>query len=118
MWSHLFKFKDRFVRGQSANTRARNAISTVQARVDASAQEYRAARAALLSLGTLLGKINWQDQLLPLAEADKREIAQGEAGESEGRKKLSWIWKTPGVIGTDENAGLRDSKSAQICDCT
>lgn len=61
--SHLYKFKDRFVRGQRANTRARNAIDSVQARIDASANEYRAAHAALSSLCLLLGHIGWQDKL-------------------------------------------------------
>ena len=57
MHAHLFKFKDRFICGQSANTHARNAIATIQAHIDASGDEYQAAHAALLSLGTLAEKI-------------------------------------------------------------
>jgi len=40
MCAHLFKFKDRFIHGQSANTRACNAIATVQAHIDANGDEY------------------------------------------------------------------------------
>ena len=54
---HLYKFKDRFIRGQSANTHARNAIATIQARINASGDEYRATHAALLSLGALLRQL-------------------------------------------------------------
>jgi hypothetical protein len=100
MHAHLFKFKNQFVRGQSANTRARNAIATVQARVDASGDEYRAAHTALSSLGVLLGKLGWQTRFLPLTDADKRELTEAEPGMSEGKRKLSWIWKTTDVTGS------------------
>ncbi|KAF8151299.1 hypothetical protein B0H34DRAFT_709445 [Crassisporium funariophilum] len=100
--SYLFKFKDQNVRGQHANTRARNAIATVQARIDACAEEYRAAHTALLSLGTLLGRVGWQDQLRPLAAEDIRQIS-GEDGVGQGSQHLSWIWKTRGVAGMGEN---------------
>ncbi|RDB30549.1 hypothetical protein Hypma_007025 [Hypsizygus marmoreus] len=102
--SHLFKFKDRFVRGQHANTWARNAIATVQARIDACAEEYRASYGALVSLGVILKKVGWQQQLLPLAQADIREISEGEEGDSEGRRRLSWIWRTMGVAGIEGSA--------------
>jgi hypothetical protein len=119
MHAHLYKFKDRFVRGQSANTRARNAIATVQARVDASGDEYRAAHTALLSLGTSLGKIGWQTKFLPLTDADKRELTEAERGVSEGTRKLSWIWKTTNVTGTivdmESNEELRDSLRVEWC---
>jgi hypothetical protein len=113
--SYLFRFKDRFVRGQTANTRAQSAISTVQARIDVHVKDYRAAHAALLSLGQLLAKIGWQDGLRPLADADVREITEGEEGESEGRRRLSWIWKTIAVGGLEENEELRDGLRIEWC---
>ncbi|RDB15508.1 hypothetical protein Hypma_004165 [Hypsizygus marmoreus] len=114
--SHLFKFKDRFVRGQHANTRARNAIATVQARVDACAEDYRAAHTALVALGTVLDKVGWQHQLLPLLAADIREISEGEDGDSEGRRRMSWIWKTMGVAGINENDdNFRDALRVEWC---
>jgi len=100
MHAHLFKFKNKFVRGQSANTKARNALATIQAHVDASGDKYQAAHAALLSLGALLGKLSWQTRFLPLTDADKRELTEAEPGVSEGKQKLSWIWKTTNVTGS------------------
>ncbi|KAG6818228.1 hypothetical protein H0H93_006665 [Arthromyces matolae] len=109
--SHLYKFKDRFVRGQHANTRARGALDTVQARITAAADEYRAAYSALTSLGTLLGDSSWQQSLLPLDTSDLRELSEAEnESVSEGRRKISWIWKTLGVVGDDNSDTLRDGQ--------
>ncbi|KAF8871980.1 hypothetical protein BD779DRAFT_1453348 [Infundibulicybe gibba] len=112
--SHLFKFKDRFIRGQAANTRARNSIDLIQARVDVSGEEYRAARSALVSLGGLLGKVGWQEKLPILADSDKREISEGEFGISDGKQKLSWIWKSLEVAGGKDDS-LRDALRIEWC---
>ncbi|KAG6895762.1 hypothetical protein C0992_012803 [Termitomyces sp. T32_za158] len=115
--SHLYKFKDRFIRGQHANTRARGAIETVQARIQAAADEYRAAYKALNSLSTLLGEASWRTQLLPLDPADIRKMSEADNDHmSEGRRKVSWIWKTLGVINerTDSDQ-LRDALRIEWC---
>lgn len=39
--SHLYNFKDRFVRGQRPNTRARSVINTCQDKIDADVAAYR-----------------------------------------------------------------------------
>jgi hypothetical protein len=113
--SYLYHFKDHYVRGQTTNTRARTAIATVQARINANAETYRAAHAALLSLGLLLGKVGWQTKLQPLADADVHEISEGEGGYSEGKRRLSWIWKTLGVVGMEENEELCDALRVEWC---
>ena len=92
--AYLFKFKDRFVRGQGANTRARNAISGVQGRIDAAGKEYRTAYEALESLSSILLQVHWRDELLPLMPEDIRDLSEGKEGESEGRRTISWIWRT------------------------
>jgi len=92
--AYLFKFKDRFVRGQGANTRARNAISGVQGRIDTAATEYRTAYEALESLSSILLQVHWRDELLPLMPEDIRDLSEGKEGESEGRRTISWIWRT------------------------
>jgi hypothetical protein len=68
--SYLFWFKDCFVRGQTTNTQAWSAMSTVQAHIDVHTKDYQAVHAVLLSLGQLLAKIGWQDGLRPLADTD------------------------------------------------
>ncbi|KAJ3502874.1 hypothetical protein NLJ89_g8690 [Agrocybe chaxingu] len=92
--AYLYQFKDRFVRGQAANTRARNTISTIDAKIEAATQEYRAAYEALVALGAILFKSSWTSELLPLKDEDIRDLSEGKAGQSAGKRTISWIWKT------------------------
>jgi len=114
--AHLYKFKDRFVRGQGANTRARNAISGAQGRIDAAAAEYRAAYDALLSLGSILLEFGWKAELLPLLPGDIRDLSEAASGESEGRRTMSWIWRTTPAegAGIDAEGYLRESKCSDF----
>lgn len=110
--AHVFKFKDHFVRGQGANTRARDSLSTIQATIDSNRDTYRTARSALVPLGDALGHSCWEHKLPPLMDSDVRGISDGEDGQSEGKKQLSWIWKVMGVIGKDDgDLHLRDCES-------
>jgi hypothetical protein len=109
--THIYKCKDRFTRGQAANTRALNKIETTNAKIHSSRDKYRAARSALLSLSGTLGMAGWQSQLPILSDIDVRGISEGEEGDSDGRKKLSWIWKVMGVVGgEDGDLHLRECK--------
>ncbi|RXW22164.1 hypothetical protein EST38_g3695 [Candolleomyces aberdarensis] len=89
----LYDVKDRWLRGQGANTRALNAIATVQARIASARDEYRQARAALLALADLLGHMKVDQEFLPLEEKDIRSMVEAEPGQGETRRKLSWIWR-------------------------
>lgn len=107
--THVYKFKDQFTRGQAANTRALNMITTINTKINSNCDKYRAARIALVSLSNMLGEINWQSQLPILANCDVRSVSEGEEGNSEGRKTISWIWKVMGVVGEEEgDLHLRD----------
>lgn len=111
MRAHLHRFKRQNVRGQGANTRARNAIAVVQARIDAAAKEYRVSQAALVSLAALLGKVGWCNILKPLEDSDIRELTEGEDGDSEGTRRISWIWKTfNGEANIESDENLRDGE--------
>jgi hypothetical protein len=68
-----------------------------------------------VSLAPLLGKTGWEGQLQPLEDADKREIAEAEGGVSEGKRTLSWIWKTIGVVGAKDDGVLHDSLRVEWC---
>ncbi|KAF8837724.1 hypothetical protein BDN67DRAFT_865832, partial [Paxillus ammoniavirescens] len=48
--SYVLKYKDRNLRGQGANTRARNTLKGIGARIDAAANRYRNAHEALVVL--------------------------------------------------------------------
>lgn len=111
--AYLYKFKDRFVRGQGANTRARNAINGVQAKIDATAAEYRVAYGALLLLSPKVFEFGWKDDLLPLKDEDIRDLSEGKADrlgkkQSEGRRTMSWIWKTVPADDLENDDFLRE----------
>ncbi|KAJ2921594.1 hypothetical protein H1R20_g15500, partial [Candolleomyces eurysporus] len=89
----LYDVKDRWLRGQGANTRALNAIATVQARIAVARDEYRQARTALLSLADLLGHDKVDQEFLPLEDQDIRSMTEAEPGQGETRRRLSWIWR-------------------------
>ncbi|RXW13753.1 hypothetical protein EST38_g12102 [Candolleomyces aberdarensis] len=89
----LYDVKDRWLRGQGANTHALNAIATVQARIAAARDKYRQARIALLALADLLGHTKVDQEFLPLEEKDIRSMVEAEPGQGETRRKLSWIWR-------------------------
>jgi hypothetical protein len=112
--AYLYKFKDRFVRGQGANTRARNAINVVQAKIDAAAAEYRVAYGALLSLSSQVFDFSWKNELLQLKDEDIRDLSEGKEDrrgktQSEGRRTVSWIWKTVPADDLENDAFLRES---------
>ncbi|KAF8870221.1 hypothetical protein BD779DRAFT_1614195 [Infundibulicybe gibba] len=88
--SHLFKFKDRFIRGQAATL--------------AHAIEYRAARSALVSLG---------GEIAILADSDKREISEGEFGISDGKQNYHGYGRVGGGWGKDDS--LRDALRIEWC---
>ena len=112
--AYLYKFKDRFVRGQGANTRARNAINSVQAKIDAAAAEYRVAYGALLLLSSHVPDFGWKNELLPLKDEDIRDLSEGKAQQlgkkqSEGRRTISWIWKVVPADDLENDDFLRES---------
>lgn len=102
----LYHYKDRFDRGQSAMTRSMHLLDKIKDRVAAACLRYRVARHALCVLAPrLLKGIGWETHLKPLEVADVRGLSVGDMGDSEGRRKLSWIWTAHGVAaeaGDDE----------------
>jgi hypothetical protein len=105
----MYKYKDKNVVGQRASTRCQNMIDSVQEKVKASATKYRTARAALVRLSSRRGDYEgWRARLFPLDEEDIRPLKEGEEGESEGSRTLSWIWKVVGVGGDSDDEGLQE----------
>lgn len=91
--SYMLRFKDRFLRGQGANTQACNCLKSVNAKIDSSVAKYRSAHGALLTLSPLLGKVGWKNSLRPLKNQDIRAMTEGTNDRpTEGRRRLSWIW--------------------------
>lgn len=117
--SYMLRFKDRFLRGQGANTRARNSLKAVDAKISASAAKYRAAHSALLALSSLLRKVGWKNTLRPLEAHDIRPMTDGTDDlPSEGRRRLSWIWLVCGYgegdTENDGDEGLQNGKLVHL----
>ncbi|KAG1787941.1 uncharacterized protein HD556DRAFT_1538926 [Suillus plorans] len=108
----VLKYKDRNLRGQGANTRARSTLKTIDARIEAAASRYEGAHKALVILGGLLNVSGWQSSLRPLNRKDIRSMSDLLWGESEGRRKLSWIWNMRGAGGSekDDSGALEDMR--------
>ncbi|KAI0702783.1 hypothetical protein C8T65DRAFT_579081 [Cerioporus squamosus] len=120
---HLYQIKDRWVRGQGANTRAMNSITGVQYKIDMAAQRYRTAHTVLTALSPRLHKdaLNWRRTLRFLEDADLRHVSE-EDDTTESTRTMSWIWKqTPSAediagIGWERAQGhLQDSLRVEWC---
>ncbi|KAK7049165.1 CxC2 domain-containing protein [Favolaschia claudopus] len=123
--THLYKYKDRWVRGVKSNTRIGTKIEGVEERVRRVSERYRGARRALEGLGRRLDRQEWQKTLRPLKPEDVRGMPralfsdperkklmmrkglqarkQADAARRQARARMSWIWLRPGV--EDEDAG-------------
>lgn len=100
----VLKYKDRNLRGQGANTRAHNTVKAIESRLNAAANRYNDAHQALVKLAPFLKETGWNSILRPLARQDIRGLMDLLWGETEGTRKLSWIWTMGGMVAneTDE----------------
>lgn len=96
--THLLQRKDKYSRGVRHNTRANTAINKCQAKVNRAAEKYRRSRDAMLALSNPLILPDWVDTLPVLKTEDVRGLSEALMGESEGKRRPSWIW-TMGVLG-------------------
>ncbi|KAJ6487385.1 hypothetical protein C8R47DRAFT_1177491 [Mycena vitilis] len=114
--------------GVKRKTRAETRVRGLQGRIDQTAEDYRAARAALVSLSVLLKRAEWEVHLKVLTTADVRgrpnaqfgdatrqrggrkkkrvltpeETARQTAMDAEAKMPMSWIWLAQGA-GDDED---------------
>lgn len=134
--THEYKYKDSALRGVKAMTRSGTRIKGIDGRIERAAEQYRAARSALVSLGSILGRQDWQQHLRPLNASDIRGRSRPSFGDEErqrgGKKKkarldpeaeerlaaeagpLSWIWVSQG--GSAEDEELVDNEGTHTSD--
>ncbi|KAJ7077348.1 hypothetical protein C8R44DRAFT_655086 [Mycena epipterygia] len=124
--TYQYKTKDRHIYGVAAQTRARTTIEVLDERLWREAEEYRAARRAMVSLGALLKEDAWKLVLKELPPADVRGMPTSLFADKERKKKkrkdttvpaeppppreMSWIWRTgitSATAGAATNEGLR-----------
>ncbi|KAG1784916.1 uncharacterized protein HD556DRAFT_1435299 [Suillus plorans] len=108
--SHIYKFKDKNLRGQAASTRAQNLIARVKAKKDAAVARYRCARQAIESLSCRLDEMGWEATLRPLRHEDIRPMGNFTGDRTQGTGTISWIWLT-----TDVDTSPSENESVQDC---
>lgn len=116
MRSRLLQYKRLNARHQGATTRARDALSSVDKKIQLLAAKYNAARDALMSL---VGRnADWEGtysrRYLPLRKEDIRALEDDDPatarkkkkmrkeGPAEGRRLVSWIWRGIGAADSDD----------------
>ncbi|KAJ6452905.1 hypothetical protein DFH09DRAFT_1351463 [Mycena vulgaris] len=117
--SHLYQMKDAYSRVVRENMRSGSKIELCDDRIRRTTAQYRVARLALVVLGRVLGRNEWEVTLKPLLDADVRGMPHAQFGDPQrqrggqgrkaktGRKRrrpskkariakapavLSWIW--------------------------
>lgn len=103
----VLKYKDRNLCRQGANTRARNTVKAIESRINAAMNRYNDAHRALVKLAPFLKETGWNSILHPLAQQDIRGLMDLLWGETEGTRKLSWIWTMGGIVANEtDDVGL------------
>ncbi|KAJ7732706.1 hypothetical protein B0H16DRAFT_1732692 [Mycena metata] len=107
--THVYQLKDEHARGVRANMRSQDKIASLNEQTQRSAQQYRAARLALVSLGAVLKRHDWERTLRELKADDVQGLPQSAFHDPERKKRkkrrrqkkveraASWIWVTPGA---------------------
>ncbi|KAJ7772385.1 hypothetical protein B0H16DRAFT_1305461, partial [Mycena metata] len=107
--THVYQLKDEHDRGVRANMRSQDKIASLNDQTQRSAQQYRAARTALVSLGGMLQHHEWKRTLLELKADNVRGLPQSTFHDPERKKRkkrrrqravlrpASWIWTTTGA---------------------
>jgi hypothetical protein len=138
--AHEYIYRDG-VHGTKAKLRSGSRTDAIQLRIDSSAAEYRTARAALVKLGAILKRSEWQRHLRPLLAEDVRgrprttfgdpeqqrgggkkkkraqppvtglEDALAAEIQAEAKKEMSWIWYSEGKTGKLEEVVKSERKS-------
>ncbi|KAJ7044257.1 hypothetical protein C8F04DRAFT_1250200 [Mycena alexandri] len=84
--THQYNYQDAAVHGVKGKTRSATKIQGIDARIHRAEEEYRAAYAALLSLGRLLNRAEWQLHLKVLRAEDVRPRPQQLFGDEERQR--------------------------------
>jgi hypothetical protein len=109
--SHMYKFKDKNLRGQASSTRAQNLIGRVEAKKDAAVEKYKRARQAMASLSRWLDKMGWEERFRALKYEDIRPMGDFAGGHTQGTGTISWIW-----LVTDGDSSLSENERVQDCE--
>ncbi|KAM6489208.1 hypothetical protein JOM56_015378 [Amanita muscaria] len=99
----LYRSKQQYGTGQRHHTRSIVLIKNVQEKLDRAVERYRETHVKLVILSNHLTKVGWDDTLQPLQDEDIRAPDEDDSI-SEGRRMLTWIWRTRSVGKSDSAA--------------
>lgn len=99
--SHLYNSKARYSHGVRLHTQSMKILKTVETNIKQITKTYRLIRTSMEMLSSVLLKVSWENIFRPLLDSDIAGLSSMDDTGSEGRKRLSWIWK---VHSTGENA--------------
>ena len=103
MRSMMWNSKERHMRGQQQQTRSQTLLEGVGRRIRAAAEKYRRIREAMVSLAIPLHESSWEKVFLPLDKSDIVGLtSMDKTNQSEGRRKLTWIWNVQGMDITED----------------
>lgn len=122
--ARILNYKSVHVRHQAQNTRSRNLLNRINAKIDAIAAKYRRAFTALQALDTC-GESEWRSEFLELRKQDIRCLSQAELPDAptqeraeelhtrtllngatpEGNRTVSWIWRGSLKTSSEDQAG-------------
>ena len=126
-------FRNRNIRGQNPNTRAKDTLDRLEDKTKSLAIKYRTARKALLEL---LGPGSWENSLRKLKNGDlttpdgmeisiedpndpfkpdgrersKKQRTAEKLGLGQGKKVVSWIWTSAQAIGDGSDEVLHEGR--------
>ena len=120
MRSMMWNSKERHMHGQKQQTRSQMLFEGVGRRIHAAAEKYRRIRKALVALAVPLHETSWEKVFLPLEKSDIIGLSSmDDTDQSEGRKKLTWIWNVQGMdIIDDKKIHTGQYISTRIAYCT
>ena len=89
--------------GQWQQTWSQTLLEGVERWICAAADKYRRIHEALIALAAPLCETSWEKVYLPLEKSDIVGLtSMSEMDQSEGREKLTWIWKVQGMDISDD----------------
>ncbi|KAF8191761.1 hypothetical protein BJ912DRAFT_1021968 [Pholiota molesta] len=112
--SHMWKSKHRHSVGQKMNTRSHQLLSDVEAKIQNTVSTYRTNYRAIEILSKPLLETEWKDSLRPLEDSDVVGLTSMDISGSEGRKRLSWIWKAQGT-GANADECTQEALRIEYC---
>ncbi|KAG6819307.1 hypothetical protein H0H93_013170 [Arthromyces matolae] len=113
--TQMYKSKDKWIQGQRMHTRSLALLNRVSRRIDSGVEKYRDVCTALAKLSTHMGKVGWESELREIKDDDLRGLSSEEDDVSEGKRVISWIWKTNTGVDALDDEGKQEALRIEWC---